>query len=420
MTMTGTMTSDPASADSHAAGRPTATQSRLVDRCQFMEQGFAIIRGLIPPDRLESLRADTELAVERFQQQHPDEWATSAQPRLHVNAMPGLVDARNPGMAQIWCDDLLLDVAAQVLALPDPANTGMMVMCNPRRDFGPAGWHRDVHPHDMAPLKLLQDDLLENGPRYVQWNIPLYDDAVLWVVPGSHRRLNSDAENRQLAQDACKPLPGGVPVDLRAGDGVVYINYLLHWGSNYSARMRRTLHGGHAIFSSHGADEPYLSHLDARGRHRFAQWRLRGERLKDLSELALRCAIHGDTHGYEASLNGLQHGIGDAGKLTLSCYLSKVVWMIMMRAGTGIPVPRELQHLASQQHDITLAWGMAFAERFTATEAGLLGQRFAWLDQRLRAGEEQYVPGFQAGPMAYRFEEPAPPTSFRDFLASWG
>ena len=113
----------------------------------------------------------------------------------------------------------------------------MMLMCSPQRDHGPAHWHRDVHPIDMAPMASLQSDFLENGPKYLQWNISLYDDDVLWVVPGSHRRLNTEAENRQLLENPRVPLPGGIPVELKGGDGVVYSNYILHWGSNYSHQI---------------------------------------------------------------------------------------------------------------------------------------------------------------------------------------
>ena len=68
----------------------------------------------------------------------------------------------------------------------------MMMMCNPVRDWpGGTGWHRDIHPVDMAPLDALTADLMENGPRYTQWNVPLYDDSVLWVIPESHRRRNT-------------------------------------------------------------------------------------------------------------------------------------------------------------------------------------------------------------------------------------
>ena len=117
-------------------------------------------------------------------------------------------------------------------------------MCSPIRDYGPAAWHRDVHPVDMAPMHTLQMDMLENRPRYLQWNIPLYDDDVFWVVPGSHRRLNTDAENRQLLDNPRVPLTNSIPLELKAGDGVVYSNFLPHWGRNYSTKLRRTLHGG--------------------------------------------------------------------------------------------------------------------------------------------------------------------------------
>ena len=137
-----------------------------------------------------------------------------------------------------------LGVARQLLSVPEHTGiAGMMLMCSPQRDHGPAHWHRDVHPIDMAPMASLQADFLENGPKYLQWNISLYDDDVLWVVPGSHRRLNTEEENRQLLKNPRVPLPGGIPVELKGGDGVAYSNYILHWGSNYSTKLRRAIHG---------------------------------------------------------------------------------------------------------------------------------------------------------------------------------
>ena len=37
---------------------------------------------------------------------------------------------------------------------------------------------------------------------------------------------------------------------LKAGDGVVYANMILHWASNYSAKMRRCIHLGDRGFGS--------------------------------------------------------------------------------------------------------------------------------------------------------------------------
>ena len=86
------------------------------------------------------------------------------------------------------------------------------------------------------------------APNMCSGTSPLYDDDVLWVVPGSHKRLNTLTEDRELLDDPRRALTSGIPVELNAGDAVVYVNYMLHWGSAYSPKMRRTIHGGHSIF----------------------------------------------------------------------------------------------------------------------------------------------------------------------------
>eukprot|EP01050_Picozoa_sp_SAG11_P024325 SAG11_NODE_5144_length_1651_cov_1.095361_3_plen_204_part_00 len=148
---------------------------------------------------------------------------------------------------------------------------------------------------------------VRNRPGYLQWNIALYEDDVFWVLPGSHlvrallsrcrpshvrsrvllrgawcvwpcccsalavatflwQRPATDAEEADLAATAqltsrhdgrppsktnSGPIGAAVPVHLRAGDGVVYLNCILHWGSDYSARVkRRTLHFGYRAFNN--------------------------------------------------------------------------------------------------------------------------------------------------------------------------
>ena len=215
---------------------------------QLREDGYIILREVIPPDQLDAVRASFEVLVERqkeiwAREGNPSVWETGAQPRL--GHFENLIDQETANAVEIWMHENTLGVGSQLLSVPEQTGiAGMMLMCSPQRDHGPAHWHRDVHPIDMAPMASLQADFLENGPKYVQWNIPLYDDDVLWVVPGSHRRLNTEAENRQLLENPRVPLPGGIPVELKGGDGVVYSNYILHWGSNYSTKLRRTIHGG--------------------------------------------------------------------------------------------------------------------------------------------------------------------------------
>ena len=226
-----------------------------VDQAQFMEQGYLILRNVIPAEQLDAIRRSYEVLVERqkavwARERQPDDppggvWETHQQPRLsHVEE---LVDRSTANAVELWLHESTLGVAQQLIRAPELAVTEMMLMCNPVHDHpGGTGWHRDFQPATQAPVEGLTEDLRANGPGYVQWNIPLYDDNVLWVVPGSHLRVNTEAEERQMAEDPQAPLPGGIPVPLNAGDGVVYTNLIWHWGSNYSTRLRRTIHGGHA------------------------------------------------------------------------------------------------------------------------------------------------------------------------------
>jgi hypothetical protein len=106
-----------------------------------------------------------------------DEWLSNgAQPRLR--SAP-LIDELTANAVETWVHDNTLGVSRQLLCSPEAGVTEMWCMCSPLTDHGPAGWHRDIHPVDMAPMDLLQQDILANGPRYLQWNIPLYDDSVL-------------------------------------------------------------------------------------------------------------------------------------------------------------------------------------------------------------------------------------------------
>ena len=381
---------------------------------QFMDDGYIVVRECVPRDQLESLRDNYETLVER---QGGRSWlATSAQPRLEVNR---LVDETTANTVEIWLHENTLGVSQQLLCLPEGGVSRMWMMCSPTHDHGPSNWHRDVHPIDMAPLRALQMDMVENMPRYLQWNIPLYDDDVFWVVPGSHRRLNTDAENRQLLENPRVPLPDSVSVDLKAGDGVVYSNFLLHWGSNYSKKLRRTLHGGHSIFT-YCQDFRFTESLSPAAREVFEGWGRRSATLQNLTESALRAIIDRDADAYREALEGIQPGAGEMGKLVLTIYLCKAAYHIhILKRLDFDSLPEEVRRRAGEEHMITLNWGPEFSNRFSQVEADALWNRFETLDEMLQGDQECFVPGFQSGPMRYFFEEMPPNFGLEEFIGSW-
>ena len=402
------------------------------NRDQFLEDGYVILRGVIPPQQLEGLRRAHEVLVERqkeiwARERGPDDppggvWETHAQPRLNLGALADQIDALTIGAVEIWLHENMQGVSSRLLGVEDASVTEMMVMCNPVRDHetaGHRGWHRDFYPPHTAPLQGYADDFLENGPRYVQWNLPLYDDNVLWVVPGSHARLNTAEENAALNSDARTPVPGAVQTHLAAGDGVAYILPLLHWGSRYNARMRRTIHGGFAEYTTQ-KDLPFVEHLSPASQAAFKRWNERSSQTFEHIEEALRAVVDGDGTAYKAALERLHPGRGEKGRLLSTIFLSKSAKRInQLKSPDFDSLPEQEQVWATSIHPMTLQWGKPLADRFSDQEAGILWTRFKFVDDLLQDEEVQWVPGFQGDETHYYFDQVPADLSVEAFLSTF-
>ncbi len=403
-----------------------------VDRDRFLKEGYLILRNVIPPDELDELRASYEMMVEKqkaiwARERNPDDppggaWDTSAQPRLNLHSLSDQIDAQTAKTVEVWLHENTQGVSSQLLGVADAAITEMMLMCSPSRDHGTAnhrGWHRDFYPPYSAPLQGYAEDIIENGPRYVQWNIPLYDDDVLWVVPGSHNRFNTEQEDRLLNEDPRVNLPGGVQTHLTAGDGVVYILPILHWGSNYSTKMRRTIHGGFSTFTYY-PNLSYLEHLSAPAQVTLERWAQRSEQMLGHTESVLRAAIEKGAAVYHARLEKLHPGRGEKGKRQSTIFLSKIAKRINnLKRPDFDSLPEQERTWATSVHPITLQWGALLADRFSPEEAKILWERFKSVDDSLQAEEDQWAPGFQGDSTRYYFNQVPADLSVENFISGW-
>lgn len=130
------------------------------------------------------------------------------------------------------------------------------LLVTPTYDFS-LRWHRD----DISPSATPEEELakLSQPAWHAQWNLALYDDTSLIVVPGSHIRARTEVE--RAANPYIKDLPDQLNVRLRAGDVVFYNNNILHRGVYNSTVQRMTLHGsiGH-VAAGHARARNVLQH----------------------------------------------------------------------------------------------------------------------------------------------------------------
>ena len=387
----------------------------------FLHDGYVILPGAVPADRLESLRDAYDVIVARAREADPD-WYTTATARTDIAPY---LDARTAETLVFALEEHTFGVSAGVLGCE--ANkvglTFVSVLCNPEfeptetspsgQSWGtdPRNWHRDIRPDHNAPLSALLADEEANGPGYAQWNIALYDDAILYFIPGSHRRLTSQVESMQLQSDrgTQTPLPDCVCAELKPGDGVVYNNMLLHWGSKYTRRQkRRTIHLGYRTFGRFlpnqrecrlpegvrevlPTDSPQRRKLE----ESFGLFRDEYALIREI----LAAVIAGDVARFEAGLERLHPST--EGRLRCVILLSKIARDMCLQSrekqnkqGSDGGTPTEVDAL--QQH---------IASRFTAEELETLWARFGVLDAMVRCGEPIHVNGFLGPPTDYLFEE---------------
>ena len=402
-----------------------------VDPGQMQEHGYVVVRDVIPPAQLDSLRASYETLVDRqraiwARDRGPDDppggvWETHHQPRLVFNELvdESTADTLDFLLAEPW------NVTRQLLKGQDIGLHAMFLMCNPTSDRGPADWHRDTSAEFDAPLQGLELDMEANGPGYVQWNVPLYDDDVLWVVPGSHRRPNTEAENRQLAEDPRQPLPGGIPVELKAGDGVVYTNFILHWGSNYSSNLRRTIHFGYQSFGGPlyryyhlWWDPKFAKNLPAHLRERFEHWDRLILEEHDKIESIFRAILDKDADAFSTRLAVLHPGeTGRMVTVILLCKLASSALYLKQVEVAGRPRKEGGNFTDLRAPILHLYEDMT--RRFSLDEIETLWKRFSVLDQKLQSDGPQLLAGTQAKSAEYRVYEMPENFTLESFVASW-
>ena len=379
-----------------------------VNKKQFLEEGYTVIRNVVAPEQLDHLRRDAEELVRRRWPQGITE--QQFQPMVHGHQ--SLIDEQIASTVELFLREDVLD-ATRVLMPGEPAPSAMFLMCNPIVDWGPWWWHRDVNPITKGPLEGLQEDTRANGPTYMHWNVALYDDEVLWVVPGSHLRPNTDEENRQLAavdhhygnsqlpqsDRRHTPLPGSVCPRLNAGDALLNQLEILHWGSRYGPVQRRTFHVGFRSFAGAGMfyegwdnTSEFTRFLSQPSQKYYDRLKKLHEQENDTIESTFRAIIDHDAARLRNGLAKLHPG--ETARFMCLVHLCKY---------------------AQQMHANHEA---IVGNRFTADEIDVLWQRFAPLDAALQTDLENYVPAFQIrGPTHYRLNEMPPDFGIDEFIA---
>ncbi len=216
---------------------------------------LAVMEDLLATDVQPEEHRVHDAAYQHFGDELSDFGRESRQYYFHLLTRPGTEPIHSA-----FYHPVVLGIVEQLLGPKPIVNNASILVFNPGVTYV-QGWHRDVI---QIPEEEIEDWLFspERHHNSVQINLPLVDEECLWVVPGSHRRPNTDEENAVFAgtkhySRIDVDMPGAVSVPLRAGQAVFYNNNLIHRGHSIdAAASRRTLHMGY-----HSASLPPTWHF---------------------------------------------------------------------------------------------------------------------------------------------------------------
>ena len=369
-----------------------------VDLQQFREDGYLILKNVVPPERLDDLRLSVELMVDREKTRSAAEckdgekrggaWYQNAQPRLGLDS----VDAQTADVIDFCLGETTYGVSHQLMQAPATSLTAFGALCSGLIDYGYTDWHRDASSAEQAPLSGMQLDLVENAPGYVQWNIALYEDEVFWILPGSHQQPTSEAQRRQLLLDPKSQLEGGVPARLNPGDGIVYPNLMMHWGSTYTSKLRRTIHLGYRsfggdIFSYHHHldwyhNDGFLQYVSAKARAHFERFAEYYTKERDQIEATFCAVINGDEPAFRKRLAMLHPGAeGRMVSVVLLCRIANKIVLLHRPDFARMSVEERKPYIDGSP---PAYYAEDLARRFAPDQAIVLEQRLAMLNARLQ------------------------------------
>lgn len=206
----------------------------------YNDQGFIIVRDLIPVDSRKSLEEAADRAIARtrsgswklrrtvgrqfppYGDDDPDSWGV--QHVMHP-------ELREPAFAQWYTSDPLVNVVKELLGCQEDELQMELfnMLINPESHAFALRWHRD----DVRESAADDEEWTALGIWHhgVQWNTALYTDSCLYVVPGSHKvpRTPAQRAHSSTLDPPTNPMdmPGAIQVTLQRMFGISQRRFFL-------------------------------------------------------------------------------------------------------------------------------------------------------------------------------------------------
>ena len=198
-------------------------------KSDYEENGYFVLKDIFEASELQRLRQVILQFHESWMQENSTFYSEKAINSAYLTANKHLMDSERESLFKFIGSYKLMEVVTSIMG------TGATFM-NTQLFFDPVNrsqknyWHRDPQYH--MSIEEQKEALL--GPSVLHFRIPLVNEPGVELIPGTHRRWDSNEElDVRLEQNGRKNyegLPTGVRVTLNAGDLLVFSANMIHRG----------------------------------------------------------------------------------------------------------------------------------------------------------------------------------------------
>jgi ectoine hydroxylase-related dioxygenase (phytanoyl-CoA dioxygenase family) len=198
-------------------------------KTDYEENGYLVLKDVFEVSELQNLRQVVLQFHKSWMQENSRFYAEKAINSSYLTSKKHLMDSERVSLFKFIGSDKLMDVVTSIMS-------SRATFMNTQLFFDPANssqknyWHRDPQYH--MSVEEQKEALL--GPNVLHFRIPLVDEPGVELIPGTHRRWDSNEEfDVRLEQNGRKnheDLPTGVRVTLDAGDLLVFSANMIHRG----------------------------------------------------------------------------------------------------------------------------------------------------------------------------------------------
>ncbi|NHN37329.1 phytanoyl-CoA dioxygenase family protein [Pseudomaricurvus alcaniphilus] len=195
----------------------------------FEENGFLVLKNMFEESELRKMQEVVARFHKSWIKKNSKFYNDKAVNSAYLTGKEHLLDSEREALFKFIGSAKLMRIVTSIMGVRATfMNTQLFF--NPVNEGQRNYWHRDPQYH----MSIAEQKEALAGPNVIHFRIPLFDEPGVELIPGTHRRWDSEEElNVRIEQNGRKNyenLPTGLEVNLNAGDLLVFSANMIHRG----------------------------------------------------------------------------------------------------------------------------------------------------------------------------------------------